>query len=390
MGVGGASGHGSAAAQCSPAGLQGCKGLRAGAAEKRGWSAVPTPARAGGAAVPGAGAIGRGAHLAARGAQGAVGGDGDGVDVALVAHQVVAQLAVGQVPHLRVGGKAGRQGWAGLSWAGAQRVLSGCPGGPAPQAQRGTAEAGTTGAARPARFWVTALSAPPHRTHLDSLVPARRHDDGVLGHRGEAHAGDPLGVAVRLANGVLALAQGVPQLDGLVAGAGHDLQGRGECVREGRKEGGGAGGCTRLRGGARRRPSRCPAAPRARAAQGGSRAHRRGGPAGGWRRAVAPASWPLSPGCRRMPTWRLSAEKATDSTSLAWPRKRRVVAPVVMSHRRRVPSQEPVRQNWPSEEMTTSCRQRGGAEGGRARGKGWLTVGGMGAGAEQPPSAVGR
>ncbi len=129
--------------------------------------------------------------------------------------------------------------------------------------------------------------------------------------------------------------------------------------------------------------------------------------------------------------WRLSAEKATDSTSLEWPRKRRVVAPagmegartsnrwaaagqrqqdhqllqqrqqqrwqqwqrqsarrrtggdvpqsqgaasgpvhklttdwidntahsapVVMSHRRRVPSQEPVRQNWPSEEITTSC-----------------------------------
>lgn len=33
----------------------------------------------------------------------------------------------------------------------------------------------------------------------------------------------------------------------------------------------------------------------------------------------------------------------------------RARAPVVMSHRRRVPSQEPVRQNWPSEEITTSC-----------------------------------
>lgn len=41
------------------------------------------------------------AHLAARGAQGAVWGDGDGVDVALVADQVVPQLAVGQVPHLQ-------------------------------------------------------------------------------------------------------------------------------------------------------------------------------------------------------------------------------------------------------------------------------------------------
>jgi hypothetical protein len=40
---------------------------------------------------------------------------------------------------------------------------------------------------------------------------------------------------------------------------------------------------------------------------------------------------------------------------LLWPTKRRVVEPVVMSHRRRVPSQEPDRANWPSEEMTTSC-----------------------------------
>jgi len=33
--------------------------------------------------------------------------------------------------------------------------------------------------------------------------------------------------------------------------------------------------------------------------------------------------------------WRLSAEKATDMTSLVWPSKRRVVLPVLMSHRRR-------------------------------------------------------
>ncbi len=57
---------------------------------------------------------------------------------------------------------------------------------------------------------------------LDQLVPAARHDDRVGGGRREAHAGDPLGVAV-LGDGVLALAQGVPQLDGLVAGAGDNL-----------------------------------------------------------------------------------------------------------------------------------------------------------------------
>ena len=52
---------------------------------------------------------------------------------------------------------------------------------------------------------------------------------------------------------------------------------------------------------------------------------------------------------------RLSTENATDSTSLAWPRKRRVVAPVARSHRRRVPSQEPDSANWPSDDSTASC-----------------------------------
>ena len=52
--------------------------------------------------------------------------------------------------------------------------------------------------------------------------------------------------------------------------------------------------------------------------------------------------------------WRLSAEKATESTSLSWLTKRRVVVPEFRSHRRRVPSHEPERQNWPSEEMAMS------------------------------------
>ena len=55
------------------------------------------------------------------------------------------------------------------------------------------------------------------------------------------------------------------------------------------------------------------------------------------------------------PTWRLSTENATESTSLVWPTKRRVVAPVVRSHRRSVPSHEPESANWPSLEITTSC-----------------------------------
>lgn len=51
---------------------------------------------------------------------------------------------------------------------------------------------------------------------------------------------------------------------------------------------------------------------------------------------------------------RLSAEKATDSTSLECPMKRRVVLPEWISHSRSVPSQLPDRANCPSEEITTS------------------------------------
>ena len=59
-------------------------------------------------------------------------------------------------------------------------------------------------------------------THLDKLVPAGGDNDWVLWVRAEAHARDPLGVAL-LGNGVLAVAEGVPQLDSSVARAGDDL-----------------------------------------------------------------------------------------------------------------------------------------------------------------------
>merc|ERR1711981_149719 len=52
--------------------------------------------------------------------------------------------------------------------------------------------------------------------------------------------------------------------------------------------------------------------------------------------------------------WRLSAEKATERTSLSCPTKRRVVLPVLRSQRRSWPSQEPERAKAPSDEMTTS------------------------------------
>ena len=59
---------------------------------------------------------------------------------------------------------------------------------------------------------------------LDQSVPASGHNDGLISHRREAHAGDPLGVALALCDCELALSQGVPQLDGLVPGARHNLQ----------------------------------------------------------------------------------------------------------------------------------------------------------------------
>jgi len=97
-----------------------------------------------------------GSVLATRGAERAVGGDGDGVDVASVADVVGLELAAREFPN------------------------------------------------------------------LDKLVPARGDNDGVLGVRGEADAGHPLGVAL-VGDSVLAVTEGVPELDAAVTGAGDDL-----------------------------------------------------------------------------------------------------------------------------------------------------------------------
>lgn len=86
------------------------------------------------------------------------------------------------------------------------------------------------------------------QTYLDELVPARGDNDGVLGVGREADAGNPLGVAL-VGDGVLAVTEGVPQLDGAVTRTGDDLAVVG---REGDRQnvvgvadeaaGGGAGG----------------------------------------------------------------------------------------------------------------------------------------------------
>lgn len=58
--------------------------------------------------------------------------------------------------------------------------------------------------------------------HANRAIPAGA-DDHRVGQVGrESHARDPIGVSLIL-DRVLALGQGVPQLDGLVARSGHDL-----------------------------------------------------------------------------------------------------------------------------------------------------------------------
>ena len=58
--------------------------------------------------------------------------------------------------------------------------------------------------------------------YLDHLIPSARDDDGVLVVGAEPDAGDPVVVGLFL-DGVLALSQGVPQLNGLVPGPRNDL-----------------------------------------------------------------------------------------------------------------------------------------------------------------------
>lgn len=58
--------------------------------------------------------------------------------------------------------------------------------------------------------------------YLDGLVPATRYNDGLSDIGGEPHAGNPVRVAILL-NGEFALSQSVPELDGVISGAGNNL-----------------------------------------------------------------------------------------------------------------------------------------------------------------------
>ena len=68
--------------------------------------------------------------------------------------------------------------------------------------------------------------------HLHVLIPASRDDDGVGIVGGEPDGGDPVLVTVLL-DSVLALCEGVPELDSLVPASRHDLTVvSGECNRQ--------------------------------------------------------------------------------------------------------------------------------------------------------------
>lgn len=70
--------------------------------------------------------------------------------------------------------------------------------------------------------WCVSESGGDRKTYLDELVPAGGDNDGVLGVGAEADARNPLGVAL-LGDGELAVTEGVPELDGAIAGTGDDL-----------------------------------------------------------------------------------------------------------------------------------------------------------------------
>lgn len=85
--------------------------------------------------------------------------------------------------------------------------------------------------------------------YLHDLIPTTADNDGVDGVRAEPDTADPLCVSLIL-NVVLALAESVPQLDGLVSATRHDLSVVGR-ERDGKYIGGvsneSAGGCTSVK-----------------------------------------------------------------------------------------------------------------------------------------------
>jgi len=134
-------------------------------------------------------------------------GEDKGVDDVLGV-QGVQQLALGQVP---------KQGLLVFSTGGAQGAIR----------RDGDGVQVTVVASQ-----VAGVLQGAGRPDLDEIVPASRDEVGSAGNRREANAGDPVIVAA-LSAGELALTDGVPQLDGAIAGARDDLT---VVLREGNRQ----------------------------------------------------------------------------------------------------------------------------------------------------------
>lgn len=170
----------------------------------------------------------RDAVLATGRAERAIGRDGDGVDVALVAVVVGGQLAAAELPDLVFVSMCSEQKGTALhllpsllfsAWR--WSVLSDLGG---LRSSHRTAFVNT--ALRSSKYkrrssWHMQeerrleQSSAVSRTYLDDLVPTSRDNHGVRGVGAEAHAAHPLGVAV-LSDVELAVTERVPQLDGPV------------------------------------------------------------------------------------------------------------------------------------------------------------------------------
>ena len=59
--------------------------------------------------------------------------------------------------------------------------------------------------------------------NLDSLIPRRRDNGGLTRAGTEPNTANPIGVSITILNGVLALTEGVPELDSTVTGSRNDL-----------------------------------------------------------------------------------------------------------------------------------------------------------------------
>jgi hypothetical protein len=162
-----------------------------------------------------------GTVLTTGGAEGSIGRDSDGVDIAAVADVVGLETARGELPNLRIcklvfGPQMGNFGkLCFISKIDQGNMVMVCL-----MAPKGSEVANTY--MQKHHFTWRQNTVSVKMTYLNELVPSSRDDDGVLGVGAESDARHPLGVAL-VGDGELAVTKGVPELDRSVARAGNNL-----------------------------------------------------------------------------------------------------------------------------------------------------------------------